>query len=32
MMKSEMVDDDMQRKQKINRAIEESHDIEYHER
>jgi hypothetical protein len=30
--KSEMVDDDQQTKRMFNRLIEESHDLEYHER
>lgn len=30
--KSEMVDDDQQTKRKFNQLIEESHDLEYHER
>lgn len=29
---SEMVDDDMRTKKKIRKVIEESHDVEYHER
>ena len=30
--KSEMVDDDQQTKRMFNKLIEESHDLEYHER
>ena len=30
--KSEMVDDDHQTKRKLNQLIDESHDLEYHER